>query len=116
ARNGANCGVVTWHPKEMKVAFILGPENPTAEWSYGPNRRQGVIVEVDRPGLAVNLDARDLTPPFTPGALRGGSHVHVFHPNGDWLSFTYDDDIDRSLGRNVAVAMPGDVRVSRGHP
>src|SRR5438105_4667986 len=74
SKHGANCGVVTWHPKEMKVAFILGPEHPTAEWSYGPSRRQNVIVEVDRPGSAVNLDARDLTPPFTPGALRGGSH------------------------------------------
>jgi Tol biopolymer transport system component len=116
SKHGAHCGVVSWHPKEMKVAFILGPEHPTAEWSYGPSRRRGVIVALDGPGVAINLDARDLSPPFTPGALHGGSHVHVFHPAGDWVSFTYDDDLDRSMARNVAVATPGDVRVSRDHP
>ena len=43
SQNGACCGVATWHPHEMKVAFILGPEFPTAEYSYGPSRRQGVV-------------------------------------------------------------------------
>src|SRR5690606_17945842 len=67
-------------------------------------------------------------PPFVPGALRGGSHVHVFSPDGAWLSFTYDDDVLRRLGeedrrestqvnqRNVAVAVPRRVQVARHHP
>jgi len=36
ARNGAHCGVVTFHPREWKVAFILGPEHPTDDWQYCP--------------------------------------------------------------------------------
>ena len=59
SKNGAHCGVVTWHPREMKVAFILGPENPTADWQYGVSRREGVIVDFAKPGVAQNLDARD---------------------------------------------------------
>lgn len=93
ARNGANCGVVTWHPTLMRVAFIRGPERSTPDWTYGPARRQGVTVDFARPGAATPLDARDLTPPFTPGALRGGSHVHVWSPGGSLVSFTYEDHI-----------------------
>jgi hypothetical protein len=37
---------------------------------------------------ARNLDARDLLPPFTPGALRGGTHVHQFSPDGMIVSST----------------------------
>src|SRR5438045_3042383 len=32
---GACCGVATWHPFEDRVVFILGPEDPTPDWSYG---------------------------------------------------------------------------------
>ncbi len=127
ARNGAHCGVATFHPIEPKVVFILGPENPTPDWTYGMSRRQGVIVDVNRPGVAMNLDARDLSPPFTPGALRGGSHVHVWDAAGEWVSFTYEDQIlsrhavetaDQEVNlRNVGVCVPGrPVRVSRLHP
>src|SRR5579859_3301605 len=75
SRNGAHCGVATFHPKEKRVVFILGPEQPTTAWQYCAWHRRGVIVDVEAPGRVVNLDARDITPPFTPGALRGGSHV-----------------------------------------
>lgn len=123
--NGACCGVATWHPTALKVAFILGPEHPTPDWTYGPTRRQGVIVEFAKPGAALNLDARDLVPPFTPGALRGGSHVHVWHPVGDWVSFTYEDEIlarfpqptaFRDLNqRNIGVSIPTPVAVPKSH-
>jgi hypothetical protein len=102
SRRGACCGVATYHPREPRVVFILGPENPTPDWTYGPARRQGVTVDEGRPGVATPLDASDLTPPFTPGALRGGSHVHVFSPDGALVSFTYDDHV---LSR---FAEPGD--------
>jgi hypothetical protein len=121
--NGAHCGVATFHPREMKVVFILGPEHPTPDWSYNAYHRQGIVVEVTKPGVARNLDARDLTPPFTPGALRGGSHVHVWDAAGEWVSFTYEDHVlalsnkpDREMNlRNVGVSVPGkSVRVARG--
>ena len=105
--NGAHCGVVTWHPREWKVAFILGPENPTPDWQYSFSHRQGVIVDWAKRGIAVNLDARDLKPPFTPGALRGGSHVHVWDATGDWVSFTYNDAMVESDLRDIGVSVPG---------
>lgn len=126
SRNGAQCGVATWHPKDGKIIFIHGPENPTPEWSYGASRRQGVIVDFEK-RTTEPFDGRDLVPPFTPGALRGGSHVHVFSPDGGKVSFTYEDqyltrherEVDgREINlRNVGVGVPaGLVRVGRGHP
>lgn len=127
ARNGARCGVVTFNPVKEQVAFILGPENPTPEWTYGASRRQGVLVDVATPGKAVNLDARDLTAPFTAGALRGGSHVHIFDGAGEWASFTYEDQVlaafteeieGREINlRNVGVSVPiHAVQVKPDHP
>jgi hypothetical protein len=127
SKNGANCGVATFHPREWKVVFILGPEKPTPDWQYGFWHRQGVIVDASRPGIARNLDARDLTPPFTPGALRGGSHVHVWDAAGDWVSFTYEDHVLAQINepaaphepnqRNIGVSVPGrPVRVKQDHP
>jgi len=65
--------------------------------------------------------------PFIPGALRGGSHVHIFSPDGEWISFTYEDDVLAALDhgglshdlnqRNLAVAVPlGPVQVAASHP
>lgn len=125
--HGACCGVVTFHPRRPEVVFIHGPENPTPDWSYNAYHRQGVIVDTAHPGKPRPLDARDLSPPFTAGALRGGSHVHVWDATGDWLSFTYEDHVlaqfkepsstnDVNL-RNIGVSVPGHaVRVSRDHP
>ncbi len=125
ARAGACCGVVTFHPHDHKVVFILGPENPTPDWRYCAYHRRAVVVDMARPGVATNLDARDLVPPFTAGALRGGSHVHVFSPDGLWASFTYEDHVlarfkESSAGndvnlRNVGVCVPGAVQVGRAH-
>jgi hypothetical protein len=112
--NGAKCGVVTCGPVGDEVVFILGPEHPTKEWDYGADRRQGVVVAG---GRRHNLDARDLTPPFTPGALRGGSHVHVFSPDGKLVSFTYNDHIVNVDQRNVGVSVLGrGVKVKKDHP
>ncbi len=128
AKNGAGCAVVTYHPREPKVIFIHGPENPTADWSYGASRRRGAIVDVGDPGVARPLDAMNYAPPFTPGALRGGSHVHVFSPDGLGVSFTYEDEVLARLGptdasghdlnqRTIGVSVPvGPVCVARTHP
>ena len=39
SRNGANCGVATWHPRLPRVAFILGPEQSAL--SPSPLRGEG---------------------------------------------------------------------------
>lgn len=129
ATRGANCGVATYSPVQPKVVFIHGPEQPTADWNYGFTRRRGAVVDVTRPGMARPLDAMNYAPPFTPGALRGGSHVHVFSPDGRWVSYTYEDEVlarldgdPRAPGhepnqRNVGVSVPaGPVRVAPTHP
>ncbi|EMD9248542.1 DUF3748 domain-containing protein [Cronobacter dublinensis] len=118
-REGAHVGVVTVSPTAERYVFIHGPENPDDAWRYDFHHRRGVVVEN---GVARNLDAMAITPPFTPGALRGGSHVHVFSPDGAWLSFTYNDHVlherDPALDlRNVGVALPfGPVTPEIHHP
>lgn len=125
AKNGASCGVATWHPKEPRAVFILGPENPSSEWSYAFSRRRGALADLRAPGKVQALDAMNYAPPFIPGALRGGSHVHVFSPDGKLVSFTYEDEILTQLGdepgheinqRNIGVAATGQpVTVNRNH-
>jgi hypothetical protein len=127
SRHGANCGVASYRPAAPQVIFMQGPERPTAEWSYGFTRRHGMLVDTGKPGVARHFDAMNYAPPFTPGALRGGSHLHVFSPDGAWVSFTYEDDVLARLGehrpgwdvnqRNIGVAVPaGPVVISPGHP
>ena len=127
ATNDAHCGAVTYHPRRNRVVFIHGPEHPTPDWQYGFYHREGWLVDEDQGLRPSALDARDVTPPFTPGALRGGSHVHVFSGDGEWLSYTYEDHVlaafkdetgehDVNL-RNVGVSAPcGPVRVKHTHP
>lgn len=118
SKNGAHCGVATYCPTGSRVVFIHGPENPTRDWSYAAHHRRGVIVDPNRPGIATNLDARNLVPPFTPGALRGGTHVHTFSGDGRWVAFTYEDhllaspsDLDSRRRdknqRNIGVSVSG---------
>ncbi len=127
SQNGAKCGVVTHHPTKPLVAFILGPEPLDDGFTYGPARRRGVVVDTTKPGIALDLDARDLVAPFTPGALRGGSHVHVWSPQGDWISYTYEDhvldllDQARQIGhqpnrRTIGISAPGRVIPRHAHP
>ena len=128
AADGATCGVVTWHPTEPRVVFIHGPERPVPAWNYGPTRRRGAIVDARFPGVARPLDAMNYAPPFTPGALRGGSHVHVFSPDGGAVSSTYEDEVLARLGtsgshdinqRTIGVTLLGagrNVNVARSHP
>ena len=129
SRNGAHCGVATYCPTRERIVFILGPENPTPDWSYGFSRRRGVVVATDAPGEIRPLDAMNYRPPFAPGALRGGSHLHVFSPDGKWVSFTYDDELLARLDassttaghepnqRNIGVAVPwGPVQVAKNFP
>lgn len=119
ASHGAHVGVVTVNPQPPeRYVFIHGPENPDAGWQYDFHHRRGVVVQ---DGKASNLDALDITAPFTPGALRGGSHVHVWSQDGSLVSFTYNDHVLHALSpaldlRNVGVALPcGPVQPRGGH-
>ncbi|MDR2754360.1 MAG: DUF3748 domain-containing protein [Planctomycetaceae bacterium] len=127
AKNGACCGVVTCSPVENRLVFIHGPEYPDAHWNYSFQHRYGMILHSN--GLTEILDACNVAPPFLPGALRGGSHVHVFSGDGQWISFTYNDHLLHSLDnnqnapphdfdqRNIGIAVPlCPVRVNRNHP
>lgn len=119
AHHGACVGVVTVHPVEDKYVFIHGPEHPDAGWQYDFHHRRGVIAHG---GHLSALEAMDITAPYTPGALRGGTHVHVYSPQGDAVSFTYNDHVlherDATLDlRNVGVATPfGPVTPQGNHP
>ncbi|GAA0483484.1 MULTISPECIES: DUF3748 domain-containing protein [Tatumella] len=120
ASQGACVGVVSCSPQlPERYVCIHGPENPDQSWYYDFHHRRGVIIS---DGQAVTLDGCDITPPYTAGALRGGSHVHMFDADGEFLSFTYNDHVmhQRSTAedlRNVGVAVPlHPVIVSRQHP
>lgn len=117
ATHGAHVGVVTVHPQNEQYVFIHGPEYPDENWHYDFHHRRGVVVAQ---GEARNLDAMDITAPYTKGALRGGSHVHVYSPNGQYVSFTYNDHVlhQRSPAldlRNVGVAAPYGPVIPAGH-
>lgn len=113
--HGPGVGAVAYSPVEERVIFIHGISNANAENPYGITRRTGVVVEPERPGIITHYDARDLDPPFTLGALRGGSHAHSWNGDGTCISFTYNDEIMARLSRNddsiqdlrmVGVMMP----------
>lgn len=124
ATQGAYVGVVTVSPDEPpRYAFIHGPENPDDNWHYDFHHRRGVYVNDSEFNISHNIEALSLTPPYVAGALRGGTHVHVFSPDGKWLSFTYNDHVMHELDiardqRNIAVAVPvGPVQISNPvHP
>lgn len=119
ARNGGCVGVVTHSPTDDRVVFIEGPEHPDDTWQYSATHRRGVVVQTSQPELGMTLDARDLVYPFTPGALRGGTHVHTFSGDGRFVSSTYQDAVLEQLDhsghspphdsdqRNVAVSADG---------
>jgi Tol biopolymer transport system component len=114
-RHGAGCGVVTTHPFDDRFVFIAGPEHPTRDWSYGPSHRQGMIGHRASPHVCQAMDARDVAEKPVRGALRGGTHVHMWHPKGDWLRSTYNDALVAPTVRDIAVHLPGTVDVSSDH-
>ena len=76
---------------------------------YDLTVRGGIIISTDGEKTRW-LDSRDVTPPFTPGALRGGTHKHEPDSSGKWVGFTYNDHIMRARGsdlRNVGVSRRG---------
>ncbi len=89
AKYGPGCGAVTCSPASGRLAFIHGLANASPELPYAVFRRFG--GSVSPLGKLVHLDARDISAPYTPGSLRGGTHAHHWSPDGSRISFTYND-------------------------
>lgn len=94
---GPGVGAASYSHLENKVIFIHGLLNCNAKRPYEQWRRTGVIIDEKQPGNPIFMDARDVTPPFTPGALRGGTHDHEWSGDGLWIGFTYNDAIMKAL-------------------
>jgi len=133
----AKCGVALFHPFDENVlCCIVGPRHPTEEWAYCAHHRRGYVIDLSEDSnvdsssssnaqqlnssrsLSSNLEARDLVSPFTKGALRGGTHVHAFSPDGTLVSMTYEDailadatdvNVSRRNARNIAVTIYKDI-------
>ena len=106
ATQGAHVGVVTVHPTRERYVFIHGPERPDAQWQYDFHHRRGWW-----PFRGCRESGRHGHYPLHARRARGGSHVHVYSPNGQFVSFTYNDHVlherDPALDlRNVGVAAP----------
>ena len=108
---GPGAGAVSYHPTENKVIFIHGLPKCTEQNPYQQWKRSGVIVETDHPNETINMDARDITMPYTPGALRGGTHRHEWSKDGKWVGFTYNDAlmqiVEEMTGKKVNLRTVG---------
>lgn len=94
---GPGVGAVSYSHKETKVVFIHGLLNITAENPYQQWRRTGVIIDDANPGVPIFMDARDISFPYTTGALRGGTHRHEWSGDGQWIGYTYNDAVMKHL-------------------
>lgn len=94
---GPGAGAVSYSHTEDKVCFIHGLMNITEENPYEQWRRSGVIIDDKNPGVPIFMDSRDITFPFTPGALRGGTHRHEWSRDGSWIGYTYNDAVLKHL-------------------
>lgn len=119
-KSGPGVGAATFNPHQNLVVFIHGIRNATEKNPYGFTRRTAVGIKTDKPFEPLFMDARDINAPFTPGALRGGTHAYTWSGDGEWLCFTYNDYIIEQLAkhdtavkdmRTIAVMAPGKVNV-----
>ncbi|GMV97122.1 MAG: hypothetical protein AMXMBFR83_14810 [Phycisphaerae bacterium] len=115
---GPGVGAAGYAPDRDEVVFIHGPLRPSSPADqYEKHRRCGMIAAGDGSGRVRFADARDVRPPFTPGALRGGTHRHEFSGDGEWLGFTYNDEVIRAhglaIGRNLDLRTIGVTRLGR---
>lgn len=100
---GPGVGAASYSPIKNQVIFIHGLPNCTKENPYAFWRRTGVIVNDHQPNVPIYMDSRDVTFPFTPGALRGGTHRHEWRRDGNWIGFTYNDAIMEKLQEKTGV-------------
>ncbi len=94
---GPGVGAASFNHHENKVIFIHGLDNCNKDNPYKQWRRFGMIIDEDNSGKKIIMDSRNIRFPFTPGALRGGSHRHEWSYDGKWVGFTYNDEILQQL-------------------
>ncbi|MEP6949473.1 MAG: DUF3748 domain-containing protein [Ginsengibacter sp.] len=113
---GPGVGAAIFSPTLDRVLFIHGIRNSNKSNPYGITRRTGVAIDIADPFHPIFMDARNIISPFTPGALRGGTHAHTWSGDGKWISFTYNDYVLEQLAktdssvkdlRTVGVMVPG---------
>lgn len=99
---GPGVGAVSYAPHKDEVIFIHGPLHPTGvENQYDKHRRVGGIVTGDGSQKIRFADGRNAIAPYTPGALRGGTHRHEYSGDGKWVGFTYNDEVMRAHGLKI---------------
>ena len=87
------CGVPICSCVDNRVVFIHADQPRDDDWHYCAWHRRGVLMHLNQPDTAQTLDARDIVPPFTPGALRGGTHLHTFNHDATAIVSTYEDHV-----------------------
>ncbi|WP_211218081.1 DUF3748 domain-containing protein [Niabella aurantiaca] len=107
---GPGVGAASFSPVTDRVLFIHGPTGADKEKPYHISRRTGVAIDLEHPFQPVWMDARDVTAPYTPGSLRGGTHAHCWSNDGKLISFTYNDALVEPDLRTVGVMFDA------GHP
>lgn len=107
---GPGVGAASFSPVADWVIFIHGLINADKERPYDLSRRTGVAIDLKHPLQPVFMDARDVTAPYTPGALRGGTHSHCWSGDGRMISFTYNDALVEPDLRTVGIMLDA------GHP
>ena len=104
--DGPGCGTASFS-SDGRIVFIHGVDGKP----YAVTRRRAAMIDPAAPGKIIFLDARDVTPPGAPGALRGGTHAHEWSADGRWIGFTYNDAImaerGRKLGRDLDLRTVG---------
>ncbi|WP_020597278.1 DUF3748 domain-containing protein [Spirosoma panaciterrae] len=103
---GPGVGAASFSPAEDKVIFIHGLPDANAEKPYAMSRRTGVGIDIRYPYRPFFYDARDISFPYTPGSLRGGTHSHCWSGDGKLISFTYNDELVDPNLRRVGVMLP----------
>jgi hypothetical protein len=108
---GPGVGAANYNPAGGSVDFIRGLTSASAARPYAMWRRTGVAVGDGGDRRLHFLDARDVTPPYTPGALRGGTHRHEWSDDGEWIGFTYNDavmvELEERTGRTANLRTIG---------
>ena len=98
---GPGMGAVSYFPAEDKVIAIHGLSTGTGLTYEGYRRIGAIFSPTDGTADIVVADARDVTEPFTPGALRGGTHRHEPSGDGQWIGFTYNDMLMANQGTDL---------------
>ncbi|WP_149525342.1 DUF3748 domain-containing protein [Sphingobacterium hotanense] len=103
---GPGVGAASFNPCANQVVFIHGLLDADKENPYDITRRTAVIVDLENKMQATYADSRDLVAPYAAGSLRGGTHSHMWSPDGKLLSFTYNDELVDPQLRVVGLMFP----------